>query len=53
MTIHLQAVQQWCKARVTAVNRVKDRGEMIVDNFVPPAVLVALRIVVLRIKPLR
>lgn len=35
MTIHLQAVQQWCRARAraAATGRAADRGEMIVDNF--------------------
>jgi len=39
MTIHLQAVQQWCRARAAAIGRAADRGEMIVDNFVFPVLL--------------
>lgn len=42
MTIHLQAVQQWCRARAAAIGRAADRGEMIVDNFVFPVMLSAL-----------
>jgi len=42
MTIHLQAVQQWCRARAAAIGRAADRGEMIVDNFVFPVLLSAL-----------
>jgi len=47
MTIHLQAVQQWCRARAAGIGRAADRGEMIVDNFVFPVLLVALVVLVL------
>ncbi len=47
MTIHLQAVQQWCRARAAAIGRTTDRGEMIVDNFVFPVTLSALVVPVL------